>query len=298
MQKKEAKKICSKCSEKFDFLNRLDKQSRKKLVQKGIAFAEDALLCKNCLNTLWGQAYVTPLEKKIKIEMETRKQKLWFYRMQYLKKAQEASVKKNVKEAIKNYQLYLKILEEYYEISHEEFNPSFFITQKDAVEKNIVATVLSELVKLFDSLKNKEDGFSFYLEKLILFLPGSSKGKIIYDNLRRYSYSKFCVHKEEFSELLKKYKKELGSSGKSSCYVASLAFDNYNAYEVKLLRYYRDVYLKKYFFGRVFISCYYFISPYLVKYLNISFIKNFLRFLIRRLIYIIYRGAKYRIGKN
>ena len=52
---------------------------------------------------------------------------------------------------------------------------------------------------------------------------------------------------------------------KSGCYVATCVYGSYDCPEVWTLRRYRDEHLAKSVFGRVFIRCYYSISPCIVK---------------------------------
>lgn len=47
------------------------------------------------------------------------------------------------------------------------------------------------------------------------------------------------------------------------CFIATAAYENADAYEVLILRKFRDSVLKKNFLGKWFISLYYFLSPYL-----------------------------------
>lgn len=49
------------------------------------------------------------------------------------------------------------------------------------------------------------------------------------------------------------------------CYIATSVYGSYDAPEVIVLRQYRDTILKKTFCGRIFISIYYMISPYIVN---------------------------------
>lgn len=59
------------------------------------------------------------------------------------------------------------------------------------------------------------------------------------------------------------------SSNKSEgCYIATMAYGDYNHPKVIILRDYRDNTLKKSFFGRIFIKTYYFCSPKLVSILR------------------------------
>lgn len=55
---------------------------------------------------------------------------------------------------------------------------------------------------------------------------------------------------------------------KSGCYIATMAYGDYDHPQVLILRNFRDSTLTKYLFGRLFIKFYYRISPTLVRYLQ------------------------------
>lgn len=65
------------------------------------------------------------------------------------------------------------------------------------------------------------------------------------------------------------------------CYIATCVYGSYGAPEVLTLRRFRDEILKKHMLGRMFIRCYYAISPYLVKWFGKS--EWFRRFWSKRL---------------
>lgn len=52
------------------------------------------------------------------------------------------------------------------------------------------------------------------------------------------------------------------------CYIATMAYGDYNHPQVMVLRYYRDQVLSNSFLGRAFIRLYYFVSPKLVSVLQ------------------------------
>jgi hypothetical protein len=54
---------------------------------------------------------------------------------------------------------------------------------------------------------------------------------------------------------------ESGGSGNGSCYVATMVYGSYDAPEVLVLRHFRDNFLQKFYFGRLFIKTYYKYSP-------------------------------------
>ena len=74
----------------------------------------------------------------------------------------------------------------------------------------------------------------------------------------------------------KSYSKGNTSSKKSGCYIATAVYGSYDCPEVWMLRRYRDNYLMNSFFGRLFVKCYYLISPALVKrYSHETWFKKF-----------------------
>lgn len=54
------------------------------------------------------------------------------------------------------------------------------------------------------------------------------------------------------------------NSKAKGCYIATMAYGNYEHPKVKILRKFRDEILQNHFLGRIFIKFYYFISPNLV----------------------------------
>lgn len=59
-----------------------------------------------------------------------------------------------------------------------------------------------------------------------------------------------------------------GDTKKSGCYIATMAYGNYEHPQVIVLRKFRDDVLQKYLIGRIFVKIYYFISPKIVLILK------------------------------
>ena len=58
------------------------------------------------------------------------------------------------------------------------------------------------------------------------------------------------------------------SSNDGACYIATMAYGDYNSPQVIKLRAFRDSFLKKHLLGKLFISVYYRVSPILVTRLK------------------------------
>ncbi len=77
----------------------------------------------------------------------------------------------------------------------------------------------------------------------------------------------------DINSQLKEFKKQpVSSSG--GCYIATMAYGDYNHPKVMILRKFRDDKLSNNIFGRSFIKIYYKLSPYLVKILKDSIVIN------------------------
>lgn len=74
------------------------------------------------------------------------------------------------------------------------------------------------------------------------------------------------VDRSNIEELLSGYKKKSEKKSKSKgCYIATCVYGSYDCPQVWTLRRYRDDVLDGTWYGRLFIKCYYVISPVLVK---------------------------------
>lgn len=71
----------------------------------------------------------------------------------------------------------------------------------------------------------------------------------------------------------------------SGCYIATMAYGDYEHPQVKILREFRDDVILKYYFGKLFVNIYYFISPKLVFLLkNLNTINRIIKKLLDKLI--------------
>lgn len=74
-----------------------------------------------------------------------------------------------------------------------------------------------------------------------------------------------CAFLDSNSENEVKYKDKVAIPKKAKCYVATCVYGSYDCSEVWVLRRYRDNYLKKHWYGKMFIRVYYFFGPIAVK---------------------------------
>lgn len=89
-----------------------------------------------------------------------------------------------------------------------------------------------------------------------------------YEGKRQYTTDKSTCEKKvdrtNIKELLSGYKKK--SENRGACYIATCIYGSYDCPQVWTLRRFRDYTLDETWYGRLFIKCYYAISPTLVKW--------------------------------
>ena len=174
-------------------------------------------------------------------------------------------------------------------------NPNFRLDDEDI-------TLISENLNLEDALTNLEKHFvdkygeeskEHYLNVAKELFPVISYGLSVYSNYRtaksdivitnqHMTTFKMIMGKEfmdsaygKTSESSTSESSSSGLSTKSGCYIATCVYQSYDCPEVWVLRRYRDTYLKKHAYGRLFIKTYYSISPTLVKMFgNTKWFKN------------------------
>jgi hypothetical protein len=112
------------------------------------------------------------------------------------------------------------------------------------------------------------------INKLFVFSPHQSS-KIIVDALVLLSQLPFDndESRKQFNQLVKYYQKmgdandtlkEVKLDNTGSCYIATMAYGDYNHPQVIYLRQFRDKKLLSHFAGKLFVKFYYSTSPYLV----------------------------------
>ena len=76
-----------------------------------------------------------------------------------------------------------------------------------------------------------------------------------------------------------------GGSNKNGCYIATAVYGSYDCPEVWTLRRFRDYRLQQTALGRLFVRCYYAVSPTLVKWFGeVNWMKRLVRHPLDRLV--------------
>lgn len=92
------------------------------------------------------------------------------------------------------------------------------------------------------------------------------------------------TYKDEF-DLEKNLLDDIAYSTSNFCYIATCVYGSYDCPQIWTLRRFRDYTLDETWYGRLFIKCYYAISPVLVKLFgNTNLFKNLGRFTLDKMV--------------
>ena len=116
----------------------------------------------------------------------------------------------------------------------------YFITAEDTPEKEANISLNDDVERLLQRCKEDPSRARKCAERILEIDPTNAEARKILNGT------------------------ESGSSG--GCYIATCVYGSYNCPEVWTLRRFRDYTLASTWFGKLFIKCYYAISPTLVKW--------------------------------
>lgn len=164
-------------------------------------------------------------------------------------------------EAVRAFQTYIRILEDWKGVSEGGLTPSHFDAKKEAAELLLISGVYWDLVKLFDrtSSAGKQKEFLHYMEKYILFSRGMPFQALCSETLRKHISLGNPKHKDEFKHAYKLI-------AVTRCFVATALCDVTHVDTAPALREFRDEVLSRSALGRVFIQLYYRVGPALADF--------------------------------
>lgn len=192
------------------------------------------------------------IEKSMEIADRERKQKLQTQRLEFARVGIESFKMRNLGEAVKAFQNYLKTLEELKDVPEGKLSPSNFDIKKDHQELLMISGIYWDLVKLYDRTKskNKKKEFLHYLEKYVEFSKGMPFQPLCAESLRKYLSSDKPIHRGDFSSAYR-------TLSVSKCFVATALIDVIGPETLPRLRVFRDEVLDRSALGKKWIAWYY-----------------------------------------
>lgn len=180
-------------------------------------------------------------------------------RITLAKHGQEAYAKSDLKNAIKFYNQYLKILADINSIEVTELNPKYFDKVTQSSEMFLISQVYWDLTKVYDQSTQLRREFLFCLNQFLLFSVNNSFQVVNAETLRRFIRKGKCKNMADFKAA---YQKVYITS--KMCFVATYAFGDTHP-TTQVLRQFK-LQLFQWPMGNFLIEKYYRFSPLLVKF--------------------------------
>ncbi|AZZ38100.1 hypothetical protein CIK05_15260 [Bdellovibrio sp. qaytius] len=184
---------------------------------------------------------------------QERKNQMWDMRMAYIHSGHKSMQEKQYGDAVISFEKYVRTLELIFKVEPGNLAPSVFKENSRTSEMSILAGVLWDLVRIYDTSSQYSDrqaNCAAQLAKIVPLTPISTE---------------IILQAQEFVKNAKNpqnVKIFLAGVGKSSrCFIATSAYESSIHTDVMILRNYRDSVLKQSFLGRKFVYFYYRHSP-------------------------------------
>lgn len=163
--------------------------------------------------------------------------------------------------AIKHYNMYIKIIADVKEVDDKRINPGLFNPEQELSEMLLISHIYWDLARIYDRTPHLSKEFHRCLSQFISFTTGHPYQVVNSEMLRRYIRAGKVINKKDFQDA---YDKIYVNSKK--CYVATHCF-GFNAPETNAIRKIKPHLLKSHM-GNAFTDYYYRYSPYLVTFLQ------------------------------
>lgn len=163
--------------------------------------------------------------------------------------------------AIKHYNMYLKIIADVKEVDEKRINPGLFNPEQELSEMLLISHIYWDLTRIYDRTPHLNKEFHRCLGQFLAFTTGHPYQVVNSEMLRRYIRSGKLINKKDFQEA---YQKIYVNSKK--CYIATHAF-GFEDQVTNEIRKFRPQ-LMSFKLGRVFTSKYYLYSPDIVRFLE------------------------------
>ena len=165
----------------------------------------------------------------------------------------------NYRDAVKNYYVYLDVLEKSKNVKSGGLDLKHFDQQKDIAELLLLTGVYWDLAKLYDKVSKKDTiKLGQYLDRFVLFSKGMPYQHVSAELIRKY----LVYGNPRNRKLFKDSHIRLGGG---SCFIATAVEDHCSPQTLPALRGFRDQVLLKRAWGRGFVAIYYRVGPFLAR---------------------------------
>lgn len=219
--------------------------------------------CRDCARKAKSQSFAERYEEAKRIQQEKVKRQKWAHRIRFAKEGKKAFGEKNYKDGVIKYELYLRVLEEGFNLpkGSGKIDPEMFENQAEVL---LMAAIYWDLLRVYDRSLQVEKKFQLYTRQFLKFSSGFPWQKTYAQNIARYIQWGSPTHLNEFKMICR----ALGGKVQKGCFIATACF-GYDAPETVYFRKFRDDILDRYVLGKLFISFYYRTSPKIVEWFNL-----------------------------
>lgn len=269
--------VCPNCQKLSPSIVKIDPGFKLRLEDTGYTEPIPDQVCTKCYTEL---ASFISQGTKLKAEQtakETNRVVLWKSRVSLIKEARTRFESGALSEAAVAYEKYLRILEIVNDMKPGELTVQPFTIPANAKEITVIASVLWDLFRIYDSSPRYGDRQRKTAEKLAMFLEHSPTRDEI---LRQASETrKQAKNPEIYKHLL-----TLSNYKTSPCYIATATFESREAPEVQIFYRFRDRVLLSSKYGEALVKSYYLLSPKLARWVSKSArVKQISKFFLTRL---------------
>ncbi|MCS6839041.1 MAG: hypothetical protein NZ480_09380 [Bdellovibrionaceae bacterium] len=251
---------CPSCNQAVSSLRLISEPVQKKLTEQGLGEVPPEL-CENCyINYTSKVAHGAILLAEFKAR-EQKKLMMWKSRVNLLKKARALMRERAYADAAIAYEKYLKVLETVYEVKANELTPQHLKNTARTQELTVIASVYWDLLRIYDTSERYTARMEVVAKKLAEFLPFTP---LLPDILKKAQNFAKVAKKSHIVNLFIDTVQEK----KSRCFIATSAFNNEMAPEVRYLEQFRDHVLNVHWLGKKVVVLYYFFSPRLAEWLD------------------------------
>jgi hypothetical protein len=253
---------CPRCGKPAEKMNSIGPSLAKKIADSGISEQLPPRVCDSCFQEVAGSLGGGSLLHAQAKQKEQHKMSLWKSRVNLIKKARIKMNQKHYSEAAVEYEKYIRILEVVFGAEPGKLSPEHFRESARTQEITVVAGVYWDLMKIYDTSSSYGDRMKMAARKLAQFLRFTP----VYPDIIRKAEA--FAKKAKHSDVVKAFLKE-ASSSKGRCFIATAAFNSYEASEVIILSQWRDQVLLKSKSGKFFVQIYYKTSPPIARALDL-----------------------------
>lgn len=250
--------VCSYCGDNVPSLVNIATGMKMTLQKNAQLTAVPDSVCAGCYSIL------TKMISKgaaLRAEQQAKEQNrlmLWRNRVNLVKKAKDLLAQKNFAESAVYYEKYLRVLELVYDKKSGELTPELFSANSRQQEMTVVTSVYWDLMRIYDQSPTFKDRQMNAAKKLADF----ARYTPIFPHIVRKAegLTKTGKNKDVYRFFL-----NASNKNRPRCFIATAAFDGYEAPTVTELRLFRDRVLRKFYCGRLATKIYYRHSPQLAR---------------------------------